>query len=247
VTRVTGADGEPADRARAAERGTEGGLHGTLNEEVRMSSFHRAARRGAGAALIVAAAAITGCQSGGALGQVLGSVLGGGGQQAQGGQQVSATIAGVDARAQQIGIQQRNGQTVGVGYDGKTRVIYQNQSYPVTALERGDEVVLRILDAGNGAYYTDSVHVTRSVTPSGGGASAGGSGSVQSIQGVVRQIDRNNGLFSLDVQGGTITVSMPYGATRADVTRFQNLRSGDQVRLAGVFLNNTRVELRQFQ
>jgi hypothetical protein len=91
------------------------------------------------------------------------------------------------------------------------------------------------------------VHVTRSVTPSGGGASAGGSGSVQSIQGVVRQIDRNNGLFSLDVQGGTITVSMPYGATRADVTRFQNLRSGDQVRLAGVFLNNTRVELRQFQ
>jgi hypothetical protein len=206
----------------------------------------RAIRRGAGAGLIVAAAALSGCQSGGALGQVLGSVLGGG--QAQGGQQqVSATIAGVDTRAQQIGIQQGNGQTVGVAYDGKTRVIYQNQSYPVTALERGDEVVLRILDAGNGKYYTDSVHVTRSVTPSGGTTSAGGSGTVQSLQGIVRQIDRNNGLFSLDVQGGTVTVSIPYGARSSDVTRFQNLRAGDQVRLSGVFLNNTRVELRQFQ
>jgi hypothetical protein len=218
-----------------------------------MPFVQRAIRRGAAAGLIVTAATLTGCQSGGALGQVLGSVLGGqtqGGQQQQ--QQVSATIAGVDTRAQQIGIQQGNGQTVGVGYDGKTRVIYQNQSYPVTALERGDEVVIRILDAGNGTYYTDSVHVTRSVSPSGGsasggGTSGGGSGSVQTMEGVVRQIDRTNGLFSLDVQGGTVVVSIPYGAARSDVTRFQNLRVGDPVRLAGVFLNDTRVELRQFQ
>ena len=210
-----------------------------------MRSTQRIMRTGAGALLLVAAATLTGCQSGGALGQVLGSVLGGG-QQQGGQQQVQATIAGVDTRAQQIGIQQGNGQTVGVGYDGRTRVIYQNQSYPVTALERGDEVVLRILDAGNGTYYTDSIHVTRSVTPTGGSASGGGSGSVQSLQGVVRQIDRNNGLFSLEVQGGTVIVSMPYAASRSDVTRFQNLRAGDQVRLSGVFLNQSRVELRQF-
>ena len=202
----------------------------------------RAVRRGAGAVLLLAVSSLAGCQSAGGLGEVLGSVLGGG--QAQG-TQVAGTIAGVDTRSQQIGIQQGNGQTVPVGYDTKTRVIYQGQNYPVTALERGDQVVARILDQGNGAYYTDSVHVTQSVTTTGGTGSGGGT--VQSIQGVVRQIDRNNGLFSLDVQGGgTVTVSIPYGARSADVTRFQNLRSGDSVRLAGVFLNTSRVELRQF-
>jgi hypothetical protein len=39
---------------------------------------------------------------------------------------------------------------------------------------------------------------------------------------------------------------MPYSPSRADVAKFQNLRSGDVVRIAGVFLNNSRVELRQF-
>ena len=39
---------------------------------------------------------------------------------------------------------------------------------------------------------------------------------------------------------------MPYNASRADVQRFQNLRNGDNVRFYGVYLNNSRVELRQF-
>ena len=205
----------------------------------------RPLRRG-GAALALAAmatlvATLGACRSASEIGQAIGTVLGGQGQSAQ----LAGTIAGVDTRNQQIGIQQSNGQTVGVGYDDKTRVVFQNQVYPVTALEAGDQVVARILDAGNGAYYTDSVEVTRSVQGSGGGTSAS-TGTVQQLSGVVRQIDRTNGMFSLDMQGTTVVVSLPYNARSTDVTRFQNLRPGEQVRLAGVFLNNTRVELRQF-
>jgi hypothetical protein len=70
---------------------------------------------------------------------------------------------------------------------------------------------------------------------------------VQSLQGTVRQIDRTNGLFSLEASNGvTLTVSMPYNPRSTDVERFQNLRSGDRVRFYGIFLNNSRVELRQF-
>ena len=70
---------------------------------------------------------------------------------------------------------------------------------------------------------------------------------MQSIQGTVRQIDQQNGLFTMDVSNGArLTVSMPYSPTRTDVTKFQSLRAGDVVRIAGVFLNNSRVELRQF-
>jgi hypothetical protein len=51
----------------------------------------------------------------------------------------------------------------------------------------------------------------------------------------------------MDVNSSTrVTVSMPYSPSRSDVNRFQSLRAGDNVRIAGVILNNTRVELRQF-
>ena len=64
----------------------------------------------------------------------------------------------------------------------------------------------------------------------------------------MRQIDQQNGLFTLDVSSGSrLTVSMPYSPSRTDLTKFQSLRSGDDVRIAGVYLNNSRVELRQFQ
>jgi hypothetical protein len=202
--------------------------------------LRRRARNGAAILLLCAASA---CSGAGGIGDVLGSVLGGG-QQAQAAQ-AQGSIRAVDSRSQQISLQLTNGQTVALAYDNQTKVVYQNQLYSVSNLESGDEVVLRVRDVGNGTYYTDSIHVTRSVSSSGGGSS-GSSANVQSLQGTVRQIDRANGLFSLDAGNVLLTVSMPYGATRADVTRFQNLRPGDNVRFYGVFLNNTRVELRQF-
>ena len=54
-------------------------------------------------------------------------------------------------------------------------------------------------------------------------------------------------MFSIaNGNGGTLIVSLPYNVSRADQSRFQSLRSGDTVRLYGVYLNNQRVELRQF-
>jgi hypothetical protein len=67
------------------------------------------------------------------------------------------------------------------------------------------------------------------------------------VSGTVRQVDTQNGLFTLNTGNrGTLTVSLPYNVSRADQSRFANLRSGETVRLYGVFLNNQRVELRQF-
>jgi hypothetical protein len=194
-------------------------------------------QRAASAAMaIFFVTAVTSCSQ---VGNVLGGVLGGGGAQ-QG--QVSGYVEGVDTRSQQIALQQSNGQRVLLAYDNQTAVVYQNQNYPVTALERGDLVTARVQSTQSGEYYTDLVQVDQSVSSSGGA-----SGNVQSIQGTVRQIDRTNGLFSLDLSGGsTVVVSLPYNVRQADLNRFQSLRTGDYVRLYGVVLNNTRVELRQF-
>ena len=208
-----------------------------------MPFVQRTARRGA--VLLVTLGSLAACQGGaGGLGQVLGSVLGGGHAQ---GNQVAGTIAGVDTRNQQIGLQLSNGQTVGLQYDNNTQVVYQNQRYNVTSLDQGDQVTARIQQNGN-AYYTDLVQVDAPVQGTGGtGGGTTTNANVQSVSGTVRQIDTQNGLFTVNTSNyGTLTVSLPYNVSRADQSRFQGLRSGDTVRLYGVFLNNARVELRQF-
>jgi Cu/Ag efflux protein CusF len=197
-------------------------------------------RRLAGLGAAMAVIAATGACSG-TLGNVLGSVLGGGGQAQS--NQLSGTVRGINTNNQQITIQQPNGQSIAVLYDHQTRVVYQNQNYSVSSLEYGDQVTASIRQSQNGAYYTDYVQVDQSVSS---GASSGGAGNVQSFQGTVRQIDSRNGLFTVQVGNGIITVALPYNPRSTDVNRFQNLRSGDNVRFYGVFVNNSRVELRQF-
>jgi hypothetical protein len=196
-------------------------------------------KAGRGAAAAGMLAALAACSAVSSIGNVLGGIIPGGGSQSQ----VSGYVSGVDTRAQVIGLQQPNGQPVNLLFDNQTKVVYNNQSYPVTSLDRGDQITARIQNTNNG-YYTDLVQVDQPVNGSAGTTT---SGAVQSVQGTVRQIDRQNGLFTMDVNNSTrLTVSMPYSASRADVAKFQNLRSGDVVRFAGVFVNNSRVELRQF-
>lgn len=192
-----------------------------------------------GAAMIFAA--MTACANTGGLGGILGSVLGGGQ-----GNQLQGAITGVDSRSQQIGVQQSNGQTVWVRYDNNTQVVYQNQNYPVTSLERGDQVVATIQDAGNGSYYVSTVQVTQSVSNTSGGV-YGTQGGVTTYQGNVRQVDRSNGWFTVDEGSiGRITVTLPSGLSQQDLNRFSNLRSGDYVRFYGVRTGNSQVQLRQF-
>lgn len=188
-------------------------------------------------AAVALAAMVSACQSMGGIGDILGGVLGGGGGQ------VNGTVRSVNTQSRFLTVQQSNGQDVDLQFDNQTRVVYQNQTYSVTALDPGDQVAARVQQLQTGAYYTDSIVVVRPVNT---GGTVGG-GAVQSLQGTVRQIDRDNGLFTIDAGGSvTLTVSLPYNATSTTVQRFNNLRSGDYVRFQGVYISQTRVELRQF-
>jgi ribosome maturation factor RimP len=177
--------------------------------------------------------ALAGCSS---LGQ-LGSILGGAG----GANQVDGTIQSVDTRALTITIRQSNGQSVALNYDNQTQVTYNNQNYAVTNLEYGDQVTARVQQTQNGAYYTDLVTVNQSVSGNTSNTSS------QQFQGYVQQVDQTNGWFTLQpTTNVTLTVSLPYNVNSTDLSKFRNLRSGDYVRFYGVYLNNSRVELRQF-
>jgi hypothetical protein len=190
------------------------------------------------AAVAASVFALGACSSAGGLGSVLGSVLGGGSQQ------VSGSVSSVDTRNQQIALRQSNGQTISVAYDANTKVVYQSRLYAVGNLDPGDEVVARITNTQNNSYYTDSITVTQSVTTS---TSTGNVETQQQLNGTVTSIDRTHGTFVVDIGSGTlITVSMPYGARSTDVQTYNNLRTGQYVRFYGVYLNTSRVELRQF-
>lgn len=197
-------------------------------------------RRFAAAVLAIGAlTTTTACGSTGGLGEILGSVLGGG-QGAQGGQ-VSGSVQSVDTRNQIVTLRQSNGQNVSLNYDNQTQVVYQNRNYAITDLESGDQVTATVQTVNNG-YYVSRVQVDQSATSSGTSGQ-----STQSVQGTVRQVDVSNGWFTISANNNaTVTVTMPYNPTRNDLTRFQGLRSGDNVRFYGRYLNSGRIELERF-
>lgn len=208
-----------------------------------MMIAQRVMRAGVGTAALAASALLGGCAQTGGLGNILGGVL------APQPMQVAATVQSVDTRAQAISMAQSNGQYVTANYDSRTRVVYQNQLYPVTSLEYGDQVLARLIDQGNNTYYTDSVYVTQAVNGNRSvyGGSTSSDANVQSLSGRVQSIDYNYGTFTVDSGNGVyLTVAMPYRPSSQDQNRFNNLRVGDYVRFYGVFLNSSRVELRQF-
>jgi len=187
---------------------------------------------------VALAAIVSACSSLGSVGDILGGVLGGGGSQ------VNGIVRGVNTQSRFLTLQQSNGQDVDLQYDNQTRVVYQNQTYSVTSLDPGDQVAARVQQVQGGGYYTDSIVVVQPVNNTGGSTNTG---TVQNLQGTVRQIDRTNGLFTVDAGSSVIiTVALPYNASSTTVQRFNNLRSGDYVRFQGVYVNQTRVELRQF-
>jgi hypothetical protein len=109
--------------------------------------------------LTVSAALLTVGACNGGLGNILGGVFGGGTQPTNSGQ-INGTVRGLDARNQQINIQDNSsGQSLWVQYDNRTQVVYRNQAYPASSIRQGDNVTARVQSNGNNGYYTDYVQI----------------------------------------------------------------------------------------
>lgn len=101
------------------------------------------------------------CSGLGSLGDILGSIGGGGNQQQQG--QMQVEVQQIDTNGQRIYIRTQNGQSGYVRFDSQTQVIYRQQRYPVTALERGDIVVMQVQQISQNEMYATRIDVTQSV------------------------------------------------------------------------------------
>ena len=108
----------------------------------------------------------------------------------------------------------------------------ENQNYPVTALERGDVVDMRVQQIQQG-YYTDLIQVRQSVQERQGGTPGTGTASdVYRVEGTIASIDTSRGMFTLNMtQGGTVPVYLPSNASTAMRDRLRDYRAGDYVRV----------------
>jgi hypothetical protein len=175
-------------------------------------------------------------------------------------------IQTVDSGRQQIELRTTDGQARVIGYDGRTRVLYRQQEYPVGALERGDLIAIRTQDTGP-RPYVDLITVQQSVqerrgvvvappgpAPTGPPSSSPAWPNVDAplrLEGTVGAIDHQRGWFELRPNGTAasqpaVTVSLPFNARMNDAQRFQQLRSGQYVQLQGRYISPTRFEVENF-
>lgn len=85
---------------------------------------------------------------------------------------VKGTVAAIDTNARRIDLNvtyinnlrdNNNGQRGSIYYDNNTTVVFNNQNYNVTDLERGDEIEVRGV-ADNGRYLAQQITVVRDAT-----------------------------------------------------------------------------------
>lgn len=172
-----------------------------------------------------------GC-GGGALGD-LGEILTGGptpeGQARSG--EVTVEVQEVRQDRQQIIVRTEDGRQGAVLYDQNTQVIYQDQRYPVDALEYRDVVDMRIQEVQQG-YYTDLIQVRTTAQERQGGSGASQETGVHRLEGRIGDIDLDNLLFTLNMtQGGTLPVYLPSNASTAMRDRLRQHRDGDYVKV----------------
>ena len=88
-----------------------------------------------------------------------------------GSQRLLATVDSVDPRYGRLLLVTRDsrgyaGQRVEVFFDNNTRLYYQGRAYPVTGLERGDEISADVVQS-NGPWWARQIEVVRNVRDGG--------------------------------------------------------------------------------
>lgn len=113
---------------------------------------------------------------------------------------VRGTVRYIDASRRTIELDRNTGGSLVLDFENSTPVYFNNQSYRVTDLERGDEVEIRVRDLGGNRWIAQDVTVIRSVsgTNNNNGTWNDNSSTTRStIRGTVASIDRSRRTFQL--------------------------------------------------
>ena len=114
------------------------------------------------------------------------------------GSTVRGTVRYIDTSRRTIEVDRGNGSLMYVEYDTNTPVSYNNQSYRVADLERGDEIEIRVQDLGSNRFRAQDIMVTRNVSSSGDIYGGSTNSNLSTIRGTVRYVDTSRRTIELE-------------------------------------------------
>jgi hypothetical protein len=152
-------------------------------------------------------------------------------------------VRSVDTRRSRIEVRDQWNRGHSLRIDRSTQVVYRQRGYPVSALERGDRVRVRVTHDRNGARWADRIDVRESVRDRGRAVVR-----TERLTGTVSRVDARRGHFTLQHdRNRAVVVYLPARLSRDDARRFDRLRRGDRVRVEVVDTGRGAAELVRFR
>lgn len=192
----------------------------------------------------------------GSSGGGMGDIFGGGGNQASN-YEIRGVVDYVDTNNRAVHLTNVSGytsmlsnggagNTVRVFYDNQTVVQHEGQNYKPEALERGDEVTVRVSEATNNTLMADTVTVTRDVSGGMSGSNSGTlyPGSSSMLRGTVQYVDTSRRTIEVN-RGFGANVIVEYGSNtpvyfNGRTYMVGDLERGDEIEINVRDLGNNR-------
>jgi hypothetical protein len=134
-----------------------------------------------------------------------------------------------------------------VAFSADAQVLDRGREYPVTRLESGDVVAMRMRRNSRGDSYTELIRLQESVREQSRIEPPDAMPRIQALSGRVEGVDFRRNSFDLNDQPGKpLLVVLSENARDSDRERFRSLRTGDHVRIEGKFIGRDRFELLSF-
>jgi hypothetical protein len=158
---------------------------------------------------------------------------------------VNAEIRSNDAEQQLLHVVTEEGLRGVVRWDVQTQVVRGIETQGAVALQTGDQVQMRLRKLSDVDIYTDYVLVRQRAQPA--AAEAAVDTAVVTLTGTVSALDAERGQFQLRTASGRdVLVALPFNPPAAVTERFNRLSDGDEIRVAGRYIAENRLELERF-
>ncbi len=146
--------------------------------------------------------------------------------------EIIGRVQELDHSRRELYIRTEGGQSQVVTYTNRTRVAADGKEISTSDLGRGDVIEVRMRGTADGRAVADSILVRER-----GDRNA-------TIEGTVERVLSNRRVIELRTASGALTsVYVPQDFPETVENEFKQLRSGDFVRLQGIFLGENRFEL----
>jgi hypothetical protein len=159
---------------------------------------------------------------------------------------VQGEVRSIDSRRGAMQVREDRGRTFSVRLDNRTQVTSGSRRLPLSYVERGDHVRVRVAYDRSGTAWADRIEV-REGRRDGRGWPGDVGARTERVSGRVASVDTRRGFFTLEQSRSRMVIQVPQRLSNADARRFDRLRRGDRVTVDVRVHGRNQVELVRFR